>query len=421
MKTLKPIFLGLMLLGGCVSWASAQTDRTNVNPALLYYQSFLEVPKPMADADWEYLGSRESGDQKLPDRFGGFAAAYDNQYKLLRRAAASSVQCDWGIDILKEGPGTILSHLPKSKAAAVALPLRVTWDLQHGKQNDARDDMVAVLVLGRNVGRDGTLIGMLVQIAIEAIDYATIADHFGQFSTETLQQIVAGFDAAPPRVSAASCVATEKATSYDWSLRRIAELQKQNPADDAKTLAAIRQLLISPEAEEEQKVTWEQILKASGGTSGGIVRLIREVEPYYPRLTKVLSLPLPEYEVQMKQLRTERDNTTNPILKMALQPMDRVRAKEFRVQIYQAMVRAAVEYRLHGESGIKNVTDPCGNGPFAFRRFVFEGVDRGFELKSAYPSDGKPEVMIFTEKTGPKFMVNGVHAGEARPSSKTAK
>ena len=48
------------------------------------------------------------------------------------------------------------------------------------------------------------------------------------------------------------------------------------------------------------------------------------------------------------------------------------------------MVHAAVEYKLHGESGLKSVMDPFGNGPFTFQRFVFKGVDRGFELKSAY-------------------------------------
>jgi hypothetical protein len=72
------------------------------------------------------------------------------------------------------------------------------------------------------------------------------------------------------------------------------------------------------------------------------------------------------------------------------------------------MVRAAVEYKLHGESGLKSVVDPFGNGPFAFQRFVFEGVDRGFELKSAYPWPlGVPYALIFVEKEGPPFYIDG--------------
>jgi len=76
------------------------------------------------------------------------------------------------------------------------------------------------------------------------------------------------------------------------------------------------------------------------------------------------------------------------------------------------MVRAAVEYKLHGEAGLKSVMDPFGNGPFAFQRFEFKGVDRGFELKSAYAGAGAPFVLIFVEKQGPAFQITGPNAGK---------
>jgi hypothetical protein len=88
------------------------------------------------------------------------------------------------------------------------------------------------------------------------------------------------------------------------------------------------------------------------------------------------------------------------------------RTKEFAALAELAMVRAAVEYKLHGEPGLKSVTDPCGQGSFGFRRFIFEGVDRGFELKSAYDGRGFPEVLIFVEKDGTPFQVNGNNAGQ---------
>ena len=77
------------------------------------------------------------------------------------------------------------------------------------------------------------------------------------------------------------------------------------------------------------------------------------------------------------------------------------------------MMHAAVEYKLHGESGLKSVTDPFGNGPFSFRRFVFKGVDRGFELKSAYDGGEGPFVFIFVEKQGPLFQISGADTGKA--------
>jgi hypothetical protein len=72
-----------------------------------------------------------------------------------------------------------------------------------------------------------------------------------------------------------------------------------------------------------------------------------------------------------------------------------------------ALVRAATEYKLHGEEGLRSVTDPFGSGPLALRRFVFEGVDRGFELKSAYKGRDSNEALIFVEKAGPPFRVDG--------------
>jgi len=76
---------------------------------------------------------------------------------------------------------------------------------------------------------------------------------------------------------------------------------------------------------------------------------------------------------------------------------------------------------LHGEPGLQSVTDPCGQGPFAFERFVLEGVDRGFELKSAYEGRGFQEVLIFVEKDGPAFQVTGKNAGLAPAKSSTKK
>jgi len=89
---------------------------------------------------------------------------------------------------------------------------------------------------------------------------------------------------------------------------------------------------------------------------------------------------------------------------------EKCRAKEFTVLVRLAMVRAAAEYKLQGEAGLRSVLDPYTQSPFAFQRFSFEGVDRGFELKSAYAGKGTPELLIFVEKDGRPFSVSPVPA-----------
>jgi hypothetical protein len=422
MNTLKSICLSLLVVAGVsAGGASGQPSATNINPALLYYQAFLMAPN-LPEADDDYLWTKEWQGQELPERYGKLMAGYDNEFKLVRLAARSAVPCDWGINI-SEGPAALLPHLARCKAVVQAAKFRALWALQQGRQADAREDLVAALVLGRNAARDGTLISTLVQIATEAIDCRTVAELFGQFSPEDLQKLQDGFEAAPARRTVADCIPTEKAYFLDWIVRRIVALQQANPGDEAKVMKGIRELLAgaleAPEGQEQAlpDSTWERLAQAAGGTSAGVVRLMQELEPYQQQLAVVLALPHGEYEGRMEQLMAEIQRSPNPLLSLLFPAWEKVRPRELMGLMNLAMVRAAVEFKLHGQAGLQTVTDPWGQGPFEFRRFVFEGVDRGFELKSACRRNGWPEVLIFVEKAGPPFYVNGKIAGEARPAT----
>jgi hypothetical protein len=396
-------FIGFALLFLSLPGARGEPFRTDINPALQYYRAFLKA-EPLSEADMDYLSSKKGKEQKLPERFGQIVANYDNQFIMVRRAAHATVPCDWGIDY-SDGPNILLPHLGRAKAVAQVAQLRAVWELQHGRQDDARDDLLAAFVLGRNAGSDPILISALVQCAIEALDYGTVAQYFGEFSPETLKQLVAGFEAAPARHTMAACIPLEKTAINDWVLNKILELQRAYPSDDAKVMAGVREM--------GDTNLWSRIDAASGGTSEGIVKLVREMEPLYPRVAELMALPQPEYEIQAKQFFADCHKSPNPFLTESAIGWEKSRPREFRVQAQLAMVHAAVEYRLHGESGLKSVMDPFGNGPFDFQRFVFKGVHRGFELKSAYAGADAPFVMIFVEKQGPAFQITGPDAGKA--------
>jgi hypothetical protein len=412
--------LALLVFAGALTGVNGQPARTDLNPATLYYQAFLATPDLAAD-DRAYLFETDWRGQKLPERFGELVARYDDQFKLVRRAAQATGPCDWGID-MSEGPATLLPHLARAKAVAVTAKLRVQWDLQQGRESDARDDLLAAFTLARNVSRDGTLISALVQMAMEAIVCSAVVENFGRFSPETLRQLADGFDASPSRNTVAACVPSEKAFFHDWTLRKVAELQKQNPGNDAKVMEGIRQYFQFSD-DPEQRVTnvWERLTRASGGTSEGVLKLLHERAQLYQRIAVPLALPYREFERQMKVFQEEIEKSPNPFISETVPGFWKSRMKELRIQVYLAMVHAAVEYELHGEAGLKSVNDPCGPGPFAFRRFVFEGVDRGFELKSAYDMNGNKAVYIFVEKEGPPFRVDGPHVGEALPRASVPK
>ncbi len=417
MKTIKFTCLALLILA--LPAARGEPFRTDINPALLYYRAFLLVPDPISNADEEYLRSKAGVEQKLPERYGKIFAGYDNQFSLVRQAARTTAPCDWGLDF-SVGPNALLPYLARAKAVVQAAQLRGMWNLQHGNQAGARDDLLAAFVLARNTSRDGTLIGVLVQDACEVLLFATVAQNFGQFEPETLQQLATGFDAAPPPGALAAVVAGEKLYIHDWLVDQILEFQQGNPGNDAKVMELIRSNFEQLDAGahavfggNQNTNLWQQMIIASGGTSDGIVKLLHEADPLYLRLGEIMALPEREYAGRIKEFNADIQKSPNPLLPLLFQ-FSPLRVREFRTQALAAMVHAAVEYKLHGDAGLKSVMDPFGNGPFSFQRFVFKGVDRGFELKSAYAGQGFPCVMIFVEKGGPAFYIEGPRVGQPK-------
>src|ERR1019366_2902678 len=120
----------------------------------------------LSPADNDYLWTNEWQGRELPERFGKIMDSYDNEFRLVRQAARSTVPCDWGID-MSEGSASLLPHLARIKAVAQTTRFRVLWALQHGRQAEAREEIIAAFKLARNASRDGMLISTLVQQASE--------------------------------------------------------------------------------------------------------------------------------------------------------------------------------------------------------------------------------------------------------------
>lgn len=412
MKAIKTLRGSWLVLGAWLAGANAQPAPAVLTPGPLYYQAFLTAPD-LAAADRAWLFDTDWRGEKLTARFGELIGRYDDQFKLVRRAAQATGPCDWGLD-WSQGPGTRLPHLARAKAVAATAKLRVLWDLQQGSEAEARDDLLAALALGRRVSGDGTLISVLVQIAIEGIVCNSVAENFGRFSPATLKQLADGFDAAPPRGTVAGCLATEKACFGDFVVKKITDLRKQHPDNDALVMESIRSYFqVSPVPEQGVTSLWDRLRQAGGDTSEGLLKLLEEPAKMLQRATVPLTLPYPECERQMTLLLEEVKKSPNPLLSETLPSFWKGRTRELRGQVALAMVRAAVEYKLRGETGLQSVQDPCGPGPFAFRRFAFARVDRGFELRSAATLEGTQVVMIFVEKEGPPFRVDGPNAGQA--------
>jgi len=246
-----------------------------------------------------------------------------------------------------------------------------------------------------------------------------VAENFNHFSPETLQQLADGLNAPPSRGTVAACMPMEKSFCDDWTINRVLELRTENPGSDAKVMEGLHSTFdyatSGGDGPKETNDLWLQIVAASGGTSDGVIKLLHEMDPVYAKLAEIEALPPTPYQQQMTQFHADIQVSSNPLVREFFPAMEKCRPKEFRAVAKLAMVQAAVQYKLHGEAGLRRVVNPLGEGPFGFRRFIFEGVDRGFELDASYSELGYPEVLIFVETDGPLFLVSGKNAGKTPP------
>lgn len=401
----------LLLLTAPSRAQNAEPFRTDINPALLYYQAFIVEPH-LEQSEWDYLETNEWKAPNLDEHFGKLLAEFDDTFRLVRQAAYSKVPCDWGVD-RTSGASTLLPELAYAKGVALNANRRVKWDLQHGRQDDAREDLLAALALGRNISRDGTIISVLVQASMESIVSASVAENFGRFSPEQLQKIADGMDATPARGTVSNAIISDVSVSRNSLLSRVEELQRANPGDDGKVMEDVRKLIMDEQGDTN---FWPKLEKAAGGTSEGIVRLLHEREQFTERMAQELTaVPGESFPAKAAELEAEFTNSPNPFVAGEVTVFLKTRARDLWSLTALAEVRAAVKFKLQGEAGLNSVPDPSGNGPFKIERFFFEGVDRGFKLTPAYNMRGSSKpVVIFVEKEGPPFTVIGNHAGTPR-------
>ena len=354
MKTMKLSLLCLLAAASPVAVMHGQDYRTDINPALLYYQALMMAPT-WSNADRDYLFTTNWQGRQMTEKFGKLIAGYDSQFKLVRQAAHATVPCDWGVDF-RQGPATLLEHLARCKQVAETAKLRAEWDLQNGKEAEARDDLLAALALARNCSRDGSVISALVEIAIEDIVCSTVAENFFRLSPETLKQLADGFDAAPARGTIAVAILTEKKLGPDWMVNKILALRKQYPDDDAKVLAEAMKAMGSPDTSETNVVN--PATGSPGGTSESLLNLFRDEGPYYDRLAAIMALPQREYEVQMKGFSAGVSTSSNIMFRLIFPAMEKTRNREFAILAKLAMVRAAVEVQIAWGGGIEECEGP---------------------------------------------------------------
>jgi hypothetical protein len=213
----------------------------------------------------------------------------------------------------------------------------------------------------------------------------------------------------------ARCLPTENLLYRRWYVDTLKRLRQENPGNDKEVLRRVRQLLVPPGESETQSTAgldlWEEWVRAAGGTSAGLLQLFSSEDALDEAMAPIMDLPYTHYVARVEPLLARAKSESAPLSRHG-EGLDRTRRREFAASTRGAMVRAALAYKRRGAEGAASVMDPCGTGPFAFRRVVVQGVDRGFQLTSAAGTHG-PVTLVFLEKSGIPLFLDGPRAGQA--------
>ena len=300
---------------------SAIPPRQDINPALLYFQAFSALPS-LDETESALLGHDTIG--PVTDEERSLARRFDDAFKLLQRARGMKARCDWGTDIA-DGPHAFVPGPIKVRTAAHAAVLRARVALSDGKQKQARDELLAVSVLGHHAAAGGSLVVVMVQVAVDMKILDFIGAHFDEFTPETRRELAAGLNGIPQRQTVADAMASEQSGFADWLSAKLEEARAKE-RDDAKVLDQFRAIITDTFSDESDLA--DRMIEAAGGTSAGVLRYIRGTDAHYARAQTLARASAENIQRETAAFERAINSTTNLFARVAMPNVGRARMKE---------------------------------------------------------------------------------------------
>jgi hypothetical protein len=251
--------------------------------------------------------------------------------------------------------------------------LRDRLAFQQGKPEAAFDNLVALIILARNVGRTGPLIAKVVEIAFEMRSIEIAAAHLPDQSSQSLRDFAARLVRLTPPGTLQEAMHGEKEFCR-LSLRP--KFQKMNFEEAIKHIG-----------ETQSKETTDAIRAVSSGTIEGLLALLDQASELHDALGLTFMLPEPDFLAGLKDCRQRY--ASNPLMSDVFTHAFAMRYAEHRREICFDMLKAAVTVLLEGPHKLQEYEDPSGGGPYACRQFK-----GGFELRSKLATANRPPALL---------------------------
>lgn len=305
-------------------------DVAKRNPALSYWQAAAQLPA-LSDAQAKRLGAVADGkevfDEDVLDGLDFRAAT-----AFLRKAAASEVDCDWGL-AAEDGAEMAMPHLSKLRElSTISLVLAEAAFLQ-GDNESGIEHLWVAHHIARDAAAGASLIGNVVQTAIERRTIQLAARHCMDWNGGERAAYAARLGALPAMQPVWKGFAGE-VIMVDWFEREV----EQNGGKAAK------QLGVSP------------------GEAGAVAEMIADYRRILAEAGEMLKLPGKERRRAASGFEEKVSVSKNPLVRTLMPAITGVIRSEDQVLALQAMLKAALEH------GPDIAADDVAGRPFTVTR-----------------------------------------------------
>jgi hypothetical protein len=225
MKLVRQLVSGLLLVAACGA-ADAPPNAADV-----YRRAFEALPK-LTDAESQLLRGQPSGVNAAALSL-KLAPALE-----IYRQAARMENCDWGFDLQKTGPETLLPHI----SPLMNLSRAAAWEAERVKATDPAAFVAwheDALRSSAHAGAGALMISGLVEASMRMRSLGALCTNLAALPPDLLAKLGTQLAALPPPQDFQKIMQGEKAFCIDWFIRRLFDKQReQQTAATATNFAA---------------------------------------------------------------------------------------------------------------------------------------------------------------------------------------
>src|SRR5204863_5579275 len=130
----------------------------------------------------------------------------------------------------EDGINLLLPQLDRGRTLARLALLRARVRFDSNRPADGAADALAALALARHLGRDKTMLGCLVQVAIEQDAIGLVASRLPALDPATRKSLAARLGKVPAGAGLAEIIKTEKRTTVTWVLAQVEKVKDEKEA-----------------------------------------------------------------------------------------------------------------------------------------------------------------------------------------------